>query len=80
MTSEMIVKCHDILIHDRRVNVREIAEAVDISMERAQNFLKTHNNKDIKRGFSEANLRHCTNLGLAHKQFSLYNCKQNTQS
>src|ERR1700712_1634247 len=41
-TEEIVTKVHDIVLHDRRVKVREIAEAVGISTERVHNILHQH--------------------------------------
>lgn len=41
-TSDMIEKYHDIVIHDRRIKIREIAQAMGISNEQVQNILRTH--------------------------------------
>ena len=38
-TEDMVKKIHDIVLADRRVKIREIADIVDISTERIQNIL-----------------------------------------
>ena len=38
-TEDMVKKIHDIVLVDRRVKLREIADIVDISTERIQNIL-----------------------------------------
>jgi hypothetical protein len=38
-TDEMIHKIHDIVVADRRMNIREIVEIVDISSEPVQNIV-----------------------------------------
>lgn len=43
-TPEMVNKIHDIVLQDRRVKVREIAEMVRISDERVRNILHQHLN------------------------------------
>lgn len=38
----MIENINDIMVNDRRVNIREIAETVHISNQKVQNMLRTH--------------------------------------
>jgi len=38
-TEDMVNKIHDIVLADRRVKIREIADIVNISIERVQNIL-----------------------------------------
>ena len=46
-TEDMVKKFHDIVLADRRVKIGEIADIVDISIERIQNIL--HVNLDMRK-------------------------------
>ena len=72
ITDENITKVHQMVLDDRRLKVREIAEVMNMSKERVCHILNQHLGMRQLSAFSRSKLKMCSNKHFQHCVSAIY--------